>query len=308
MYVSREDEYEELLARGATRLMCETFELQFTLGGIVAWADQNIFDEFTGSGMKKGDRWKICLGRRIQLDEEDLDGSQFVEDFLEDAVLFPLHFPLSNRVAERWETVEVTSGVWETRPMLDVDDQRVQGGADGDAGEDGVEVGDKYEDEDDSEIDEDLYDPEAFPGLVDTDEAFIRALLQEDLALGPLDDADPQALGITVNPDNVVVQAGYESDGSAESALEDREGETMPVDIDERDADPGWEISANVPDAAWPGSDFEEADWARKSKTLSPSDEVDGKDPVDEDMDSSSDSDLDSAEMLSGDEVIVRRR
>ncbi|KAG9219699.1 hypothetical protein CCMSSC00406_0005979 [Pleurotus cornucopiae] len=309
MYVSREDEYEELLARGATRLMCGTFELQFRPRvGIIAWADQNIFDEFTGEGMKKGDRWKIRLGRCIQLDEEDLDGSQFVEDFLEDAVLFPLQFPLSNRVAERWETVEVTPGVWETRPMLDVDDQCVQDDAEGDVGEDagadgGGEDGDnEYEEDDDSDMDDDLYDPQAFPGLVDTNEAHIRYLLQEDLALGPLDDVDPQALGISVDPDNVVVQAGYESDGSA-STLEDREGETISVDVDESDADPGWEISADVSDAAWPGSDFEEADWARKSKTLSPSDEVDG----DEDMDSYSESDLDSAEMLSGDEAIVRK-
>ncbi|KAG9219697.1 hypothetical protein CCMSSC00406_0005981 [Pleurotus cornucopiae] len=71
------------------------------------------------------------------------------------------------------------------RLVLDVDDQHVPGDADGDAGEDGREDGDnEYEEEDDSEIDEDLYDPEAFPGLADTDEAYIRALCQEDLRWG----------------------------------------------------------------------------------------------------------------------------
>ncbi|KAF4574249.1 hypothetical protein EYR40_006037 [Pleurotus pulmonarius] len=294
MYVSREDEYEELLARGATRLMCETFELQFVPDvGIVAWADQNIFDEFTGEGMETGDEWKIRLGRCVQLDEEDLDGSQFVEDFLEDAVLFPLHFPLSNRVAERWETVEVTPGVWETRLMLDVDDQRVQGGADG--GEDGDN---EYEEEDDSEIDDDLYDPQAFPGLVDTNEAHIRYLIQEDLALGPLDDEDPQTPG-TVDLDDVIVQAGYESDGPS-SAQDDCESKTMSINGDDSDTDPGWEISANVSDAAWPGSDLDDA-WYRKYKRRCSSN---GVDPVDEDTDSYSDGD--SAEMLSGDEAIVR--
>lgn len=74
MYALRKDE--ELLARGATRLMCETFELQFTPdAGIVAWADQDLFDEFTGDGVKRGDRWKNRLGRRVELDGEDVDGS-----------------------------------------------------------------------------------------------------------------------------------------------------------------------------------------------------------------------------------------
>ncbi|KAF9494522.1 hypothetical protein BDN71DRAFT_1507641 [Pleurotus eryngii] len=107
MYTLRKDEYEELLARGATRLMCETFELQFTPDVGIAWADQDIFDEFAGEGA-----WS--------LDGEDLDGSQFIEDLLEDAVVFQLYSLYGNRSPERWETVEATPGVWETRLVGDV--------------------------------------------------------------------------------------------------------------------------------------------------------------------------------------------
>lgn len=63
-YRGRETEYFQLLKRGATRLMCETFHLEFTYkDGIFAWADTNIYDEFSGPLMKTGDFWKIHLGR-----------------------------------------------------------------------------------------------------------------------------------------------------------------------------------------------------------------------------------------------------
>ncbi|KAJ7169922.1 hypothetical protein C8R46DRAFT_217992 [Mycena filopes] len=108
------DEYEQLRRRGATRLMCETFHLQFDSDtGITAWADGDLYDEFSGPLMQQGDFWKIMLGRRIQLDDDDLDGSGFMEALLEDVLLFPLpNF--------QWETVEDSPGLWVTRKPADV--------------------------------------------------------------------------------------------------------------------------------------------------------------------------------------------
>ena len=89
--------------------MIETFSLEFTpQDGIFAWADQELFDEFSGPAMKVGHKWRIHLGRKIMLDEDDLDGSEFVEGLLEDALLFPMDFA-------RWETVQEVPGIWTTR-------------------------------------------------------------------------------------------------------------------------------------------------------------------------------------------------
>lgn len=86
----RKEEYLELRRRGATQLMCEEFHLEFTYeSGIYAWADSDLFDEFEPSCMEEGDFWKIHLGRRIVLDEDDHDGSKFIEGILEDALVFP---------------------------------------------------------------------------------------------------------------------------------------------------------------------------------------------------------------------------
>ncbi|KAI0061838.1 hypothetical protein BV25DRAFT_1826124 [Artomyces pyxidatus] len=114
--VDRSEEYYALRARGATKLMCETFKLEYSpAAGIVAWADQTLFNEFSGPGMKHGDSWKICLGRCLELDEDDIDGSAFIEDLLEDAMLFPLAH--SDELGH-WETV-LDPGLlrtWVTRP------------------------------------------------------------------------------------------------------------------------------------------------------------------------------------------------
>ncbi|KAG9047059.1 hypothetical protein FS837_003145 [Tulasnella sp. UAMH 9824] len=105
---------EALLARGATRLMIATFQMTFDQQeGIVAWADDEIYQRFSGPGMKKGDQWKIMLGRRIKLEVDDLDGSIFIEDLLEDAVTH--QFPTN----PTWETVRLEGDpkVWVTRPI-----------------------------------------------------------------------------------------------------------------------------------------------------------------------------------------------
>ena len=105
----------ELLQRGATRLMCEAFHLEYTYDkGIFAWADSKLYEEFAGPTMKVGDFWKIHLGRRVMLDDDDLDGSAFIEGLLEDALYFPLRGEGSERKFEKWETVQET-GIWVTR-------------------------------------------------------------------------------------------------------------------------------------------------------------------------------------------------
>ncbi|KAJ7706137.1 hypothetical protein B0H17DRAFT_1325858, partial [Mycena rosella] len=86
-YYSDKGEYEQLRQRGASRLMCETFHLEFHADvGIIAWADGDIYEEFAGPLMQEGDFWKIMLGRRIVLEDDDPDGSEFIEALLEDAV------------------------------------------------------------------------------------------------------------------------------------------------------------------------------------------------------------------------------
>ncbi|KDQ51942.1 hypothetical protein JAAARDRAFT_198606 [Jaapia argillacea MUCL 33604] len=103
-------EYRALLTRGATPEMCECFSLTFDSDtGIVAYADQDLFDEFSGPGMRPSHIWKIHLGRRVVLDADDLEGSRFIEDLLEEALYF---------VADPWETVQEVPGVWVTRPRI----------------------------------------------------------------------------------------------------------------------------------------------------------------------------------------------
>ena len=71
--------------------------------------------------MQKGDFWKIHLGRQIELDEDDFDGSQFLEGLLEDVLLFPMASYVGDRAEGRWETVEESPGIWVTRPKVDMD-------------------------------------------------------------------------------------------------------------------------------------------------------------------------------------------
>ncbi|KAJ7361712.1 hypothetical protein DFH08DRAFT_655948, partial [Mycena albidolilacea] len=109
LYLRRQIEYAELRQRGATRLMCETFNLEFDAeNGIAAWADEDLYGDYAGPLMQKGDFWKIMLGRRIQLEEDDPDGSLFIEALLEDALIFPTK-------QGPWETVEESPGIWVTR-------------------------------------------------------------------------------------------------------------------------------------------------------------------------------------------------
>ena len=65
-YAELERDYKELLSRGATRQMCERYDLQFyPASGIIAWADDDLFDDFTGELVQEGDRWQIYIGRYV---------------------------------------------------------------------------------------------------------------------------------------------------------------------------------------------------------------------------------------------------
>jgi hypothetical protein len=80
------------------------------------------------SSNAKGDIWKIHLGRRIELDEDDLDGSIFIEGLLEDLLLYPPLWSSVNKYRnEAWETVEESPGIWITRLMS----ARIMGDSDG---------------------------------------------------------------------------------------------------------------------------------------------------------------------------------
>lgn len=93
--------------------MIETFSLEYSPEqGIFAWADLALYDEFTGPKMKIGNCWEIQLGRRLVLDEEDPDGSIFIEGIIEAAVIFP-------SAIQEWGTVETSPGVWVTRMKRD---------------------------------------------------------------------------------------------------------------------------------------------------------------------------------------------
>lgn len=110
---------EQLVQRGATAQMIERFQLSFTeTRGIIAWADQDLFDEFSGPAMKEGDFWKIHLGRRVRLDEDDLDGALFMEGLLEDAMLFSQNGSLVDPTLVEWDTRHESPGVWVTKPRV----------------------------------------------------------------------------------------------------------------------------------------------------------------------------------------------
>ncbi|KIJ48523.1 hypothetical protein M422DRAFT_247871 [Sphaerobolus stellatus SS14] len=87
-FLGSQEEYTALLERSATRLMIDTFHLSIkNTTGIIAWADQELFDTWTTDAMGYGDCWKIMLGCRIKLSPDDLDGSGQLGNFLEEALL-----------------------------------------------------------------------------------------------------------------------------------------------------------------------------------------------------------------------------
>ncbi|KAL0573582.1 hypothetical protein V5O48_008378 [Marasmius crinis-equi] len=114
-YEDRVDEYKALVSRGATRLMCETFYLEFTREfGIMLDMQDDLFDEWAGDGLSECESWKVVLGRELKLEEGDEDGSIYVDTHLEQCLLFP-------SICLNWETVQEAPGRWITRPVLPKD-------------------------------------------------------------------------------------------------------------------------------------------------------------------------------------------
>lgn len=75
---------------------------------VVAWADYQLFAEYSTDVIQDGEKWKIHLGRRIYLHQNDPDGSIFMEEFLEE-VMRPLR-------EDQWETIK-EGDTWVTRPV-----------------------------------------------------------------------------------------------------------------------------------------------------------------------------------------------
>lgn len=122
-YEGRVREYRELLNRGATPLMCQLYDLGFDQeSGIIAWADDELFEEFTNEEMTEDGRWMIFLGRQVQLNPKDEDGSFFMVELLEETMDSP-HSPIASMSEYRWVTERHPDGVWATRPELVNDNQ-----------------------------------------------------------------------------------------------------------------------------------------------------------------------------------------
>ncbi|EJD32548.1 hypothetical protein AURDEDRAFT_178364 [Auricularia subglabra TFB-10046 SS5] len=103
--------YRTLLRRGATPEMIDEFRLEWNqTSGIVALATEELYETWAGPAIRRGDLWKIALGRRLTLEEYDIDGYDFVTELLEDC-LHP-----AGLTVMYWETVQERRGVWMTRP------------------------------------------------------------------------------------------------------------------------------------------------------------------------------------------------
>lgn len=115
-YTGRMNEYRDLLARGATRLMCEAFYLSFSQEtGIVLEMREDLFHEWAGAELRNAESWTVYLGREIRLDDEDEDGSLYIDAVLEEALLFGGY----TESLVFWETVQTEPRHWVTRPTSD---------------------------------------------------------------------------------------------------------------------------------------------------------------------------------------------
>lgn len=74
----------------------------------MAWADEQLFQDYSTDVMAQGDRWKIYLGRRLCLSYDDIDGSIFIEDLIDEII--------HSLSPDRWITVK-RQNVWITRPV-----------------------------------------------------------------------------------------------------------------------------------------------------------------------------------------------
>ncbi|KII88070.1 hypothetical protein PLICRDRAFT_92898 [Plicaturopsis crispa FD-325 SS-3] len=162
-YSHRSEEYFQLLARGATRAMSEAFALEYSAHtGITAWADDALFETFSGPGMLDGDQWAIRLGRRIALDAGDEDGGEFMEGLLEDALFFAVKGRRGEGLRHiEWVTVLTAGRVWVTQPDADTEATRE------DYDDDGGSTGSSERDALDEDVGLDLDNEEDWLGETD---------------------------------------------------------------------------------------------------------------------------------------------
>ncbi|KAH6907743.1 hypothetical protein BKA70DRAFT_1562847 [Coprinopsis sp. MPI-PUGE-AT-0042] len=225
-------EYRQLIVRGATTLMISTFSLHFDpQEGIIAYADDTLFDEFSGPAMKDGDVWKIHLGSRVELEPEDHDGSEFIEGLLEDAMLFLPSI-------RRWSTKKVQDGVWVTKPSKrlskawteeydcnsDDSDWESGSGAEGAKGD----GGEWDSDEDNLEVAE-SWEPEECLNDAETEEpVLVNRYYESDASSGEedeggdMDDTQPSSSTLTdVKEEEPGEKVTNEADVNMDSATED---------------------------------------------------------------------------------------
>ncbi|KAG6905913.1 hypothetical protein DXG01_016969 [Tephrocybe rancida] len=286
------EHYMALLQRGATRLMIETFNLEFTYEtGIFAWADSTLYEQFAGPKMLEGDFWKIQLGRRFYLNDEDLDGASFIEGVLEDAVLF------AGKDGARWDTVEESPGIWVTKIIMSAEDVEKYG----------------MDDTDDDDEEEDSDGSEEEEGEIDEKETTVKR-------------AQPRLIDPFLDDGPVLLRPGY--DTSDDHSFND---ERMAIDDDNNphteDADMiddmSIAIQAHVPDTIYNVHDADLDSMSAPEETtqtlLLPQDHH-GQQPVksevkDEELEvitldsdsDSADSDFDDDERMSGDEEVIHK-
>jgi hypothetical protein len=247
-YHNNVEQFRALLQRGATRLMCETFHLSFSeKEGIVAWADHDIYELFSGPAMPKGDFWKIHLGRRLELDEDDLDGSMFIEGLLEDVLLYPPQWSTMQKYRnEAWETVQDSPGIWVTRLMS----ARNMADSDGES--------ERTDAEDFEERPSELWCP-------------VEMYEQQLDASSPAPDAGP-----VIALDEYEL-SDEEEEGSEDGDDEEEEAEEGGSDV-EMIVDSGWTWKAGVPDAVWRDSESDEDDNSVVSSRVNHNSDLDDGD------------------------------
>ena len=81
-------EFDELVSRGATRAFCETWRARFNEDcGIVVRPSDDLRDCYEDLSEELGfpwyPHWSIWIGRRIKLEDWDLNGRRFMEDLLD---------------------------------------------------------------------------------------------------------------------------------------------------------------------------------------------------------------------------------
>ncbi|KAK7444091.1 hypothetical protein VKT23_015489 [Stygiomarasmius scandens] len=116
---NRHDEYIQLRTRGASVQMCSKFSLSFKPDeGIIAILTSEIKETFGGPEMRQQDTWELYLGRRVSLDEDDSDGSEFIIGLLEDALLFERPLYVKSHPCDQWQTTRPSGRpyVWATMP------------------------------------------------------------------------------------------------------------------------------------------------------------------------------------------------